>query len=140
MALLRLQADLYVRLERYSQQQRALIVEEDTRPLLVLLAERQKLSLELARVSRRLSPVRENWPSFRERMTLKERTEAAELIDAMRGSLSRVIENDEQDARALSLRKEIVRTELSASNSKSTMAGAYRASGAASGLRLDEEQ
>jgi hypothetical protein len=115
-----------------------LVVQEDTRPLLALLAERQKLSLELAQVSRQLAPVRENWPSFRESLTAVERNEAAGLLEEIRESLSRVIESDEQDARSLGVRKQMVRQSLQASQAKGAAVGAYRSSLAPSGRRLDE--
>ena len=136
--LLRKQASLFSRLEGFARRQRILVVQEDTRPLLALLAERQKLSLELARVSQRLAPVRENWNSFRKSLTVVERDEAAGLLDEIRESLSRVIESDEQDARSLGVRKQMVRQSLQASQAKGAAVGAYRANLAPSGRRLDE--
>ena len=41
-----------------------------------------------------------------------ERDEATGLLNAMRESLSRVIESDEQDARSLGVRKQMVRESL----------------------------
>jgi len=140
MDLLRHQATLYTRLEGFSQKQRMLVAEEDNKLLLALLADRQKLSLELAKLSRRLGPVRENWPKYRETMTADERREAAGLLDGMRSCLSRVLENDEQDARVLRVRKHMVRSALAESQSRGAAAGAYRAAAASSGRRLDEEQ
>jgi hypothetical protein len=136
--LMRKQASLFTRLEGFALRQRMLVVQEDTRPLLALLAERQKLSLELAQVSRRLAPVRENWNSFRDSLSVTERKEAACLLDEMRESLSRVIESDEQDARSLGMRKQIVRQSLQASQAKGVAVGAYQTNRALSGRRLDE--
>src|SRR5262245_28431709 len=100
-ALLRKQASLFSQLEGFAQRQRAMVVQEDTRPLLALLADRQKLSLELALVSRDLAPVRANWKSLRESFAATERNEADGLLSQIQQSLSRIIEGDEQDARVL---------------------------------------
>ncbi len=137
-SMLRKQASLFSRLEGFARRQRMLVVQEDTRPLLALLAERQKLSLELARVSQQLAPVRENWNSYRESLSVAERGEAAGLLDEIRDSLSRVIQSDEEDARSLGVRKQMVRQSLQASQIKGAAVGAYRASLAPSGRRLDE--
>jgi len=138
--LLRKQALLFSRLEGFAQRQRMLVVQEDTRPLLALLAERQKLSLELARVSQELAPVRENWNSFRESLTVMERDEAAELLASIRESLSRVIESDEVDARRLGVRKQMVRQSMQNSQVKGVAAGAYQAARIPNGRRVDEAQ
>lgn len=136
--MLRRQASLFSRLEGFARRQRMLVVQEDTRPLLALLAERQKLSLELAQVSRQLAPVRENWNTFRESLTGTDREEAAGLLDAIRGCLARVIESDEQDARSLGVRKQMVRQSMQVSQTQGAAAGAYRAGAVSSGRRLDE--
>jgi hypothetical protein len=137
-ALLRKQASLFFRLEGFAQRQRAMVVQEDTRPLLGLLAERQKISLELALVSRDLAPVRANWTSIRESLAATERNEADGLLSEMQESLSRIIEGDEQDARVLGVRKQIVRESLQDSQAKGVAAGAYRGSFVLAGGRLDE--
>lgn len=138
--LLRRQAGLFAQLEGFARRQRMLVVQEDTRPLLALLAERQKLSIELSDVSQRLAPVRASWGSFREGLTANQRDEADDLLNKMQLSLSRVIESDEEDARALSVRKQMVRRDLQVSHTRGAAAGHYRAGAVASGRRLDEEQ
>lgn len=138
--LLRRQASLFSQLEGFARRQRMLVVQEDTRPLLALLAERQKLSIELAHVSERLRPVRTSWNSYRDRLSDIQRDEADELVRRMQASLSKVIESDEEDARALSVRKQMVRRELETSQTRSAAAGVYRGSAAPAGRRLDEEQ
>lgn len=136
--LLRRQASLFSRLEKFAMRQRILVVQEDTRPLLALLADRQKLSLELTMVSQQLAPVRKHWDSVRESLTEEARGEAAGLLEDIRDSLSRIIESDERDARALGVRKEMVRESLRASHVQGAAAGAYRAGPGAAGARLDE--
>lgn len=136
--LLRVQASLFSRLEGFARRQRTLVSHEDSRPLLALLAERQKLSLELARVSERLRPVRENWDCFRETLTESQREEAGELLKEIRGSLSRVIASDEEDARCLGVRKQMVQESLRNSQIKSATVGVYRNTASCSGRRFDE--
>ncbi|MFN0086947.1 MAG: hypothetical protein ACKVX9_16265 [Blastocatellia bacterium] len=138
--LLRRQANLFSQLEGFAKRQRMLVVQEDTKPLLALLAERQKLSIELAYVSERLRPVRTSWNSYRSCLTDIQRDEADDLVKRMQMSLSRVIESDEEDARALSVRKQMVRRELQTSQTRSAAAGMYQSTAAPAGRRLDEEQ
>lgn len=139
-SLLRRQASLFLQLEGFARRQRMLVVQEDTRPLLALLAERQKLSIELAHVSQRLAPVRSSWSTYRNSLTANERDEADDLLRKMQTSLSRVIESDEEDARALSVRRQIVRRDLQVSHARGAAAEQYRTGAASSGRRLDEEQ
>ena len=65
--LLREQLSLYTKLETCASRQRPLIASEDAGPLLSLLAERQKLSVELAGVGARLEPIRRDWEIHRQR-------------------------------------------------------------------------
>jgi len=137
--LLRQQASMFAKLERFALQQRMLVEQEDTRPLLELLAQRQKLSSDLAQVSQRLAPVRQGWTVFRERLCAGDRDEADALLDQMRLSLSRVIESDEQDARSLAVRKQLVRRDLNNSRAMGAAACAYGTRPVPTGHRLDEE-
>ena len=65
LGLLREQSALYARLESFAARQRSLVRADDTAPLLTLLADRQKLSVELTRLATRLAPVRRGWWSER---------------------------------------------------------------------------
>jgi len=114
--LLRAQATLYVRLEKFATNQRSLVRDEDAGPLLSLLADRQRLSTELTRVAGRLAPVRERWSAFRDRLSPAQRLEAEGLLQESSQRLRRVIESDEQDARLLGIRKQRVSQELRATH------------------------
>lgn len=132
MRLLRVQAKLYDKLESYAARQRRLVAQEDTAPLLSLLADRQKLSTELQRLAAQLEPVRRNWIAFRSRMSPTQRDEAEELLAAMSGRLERLLQGDEEDARVLSARKNSIRSSLQATHAIGQALSAYRG-----GLRGD---
>jgi len=140
LGLLREQSALYARLESFAARQRSLVREDDTAPLLSLLADRQRLSVELTRLATRLSTVRHDWSTFRERFSASQRTEADGLVSDVTQRLQRVIESDEKDARVLSLRKQNVATNLHATHRVGQAISAYRVpAGAAVGAdRLDE--
>jgi len=139
MRLLREQASLYARLEHFALRQRRLVRDEDSGPLLSLLADRQRLSAELTQVARRLAPVRAEWPTYREGLSESQRAEAEGLLRDASTSLRRVIEGDEQDARLLAIRKQTVSQELRATHAVGGAISAYGAKATAAGSRrLDE--
>jgi len=140
LGLLREQSALYARLESFAARQRLLVREEDTAPLLSLLADRQRLSAELTHLATRLSCARRGWATFRERFSTSQRTEADALVSDAAQRLRRVIESDETDARILSVRKHSVAADLHAAHRVGQAIGAYRPpGGATSGPdRLDE--
>lgn len=125
--LLREQASLYAKLESLAARQRLLVTEEDVGPLLGLLADRQRLSEKLTRLSTRLAPVRREWEACRRCLSPAQRDEADRLLGDAGGRLRRIIESDEQDARVLSGRKQAVATALQATHSTNQALRAYRA-------------
>ncbi len=136
MHLLREQSSLYTKLESVSLRQRSLVTEDDVGPLLALLTDRQQLSEQLQQIATRLAPVRREWESYRERLTPKQRSEAGRLLDESGQRLRQLIDNDEQDARVLSGRKQAVARVLRTTHSTSQAMSAYRAPTDRSG-RLD---
>lgn len=110
--LLRRQAQLYAELETFAARQRTMVTREDTSPLLALLADRQRLSLELRRVAGELEPARRQWSRLIVMLSESQRVEAEELIQQSKDRLRRVIEGDEEDARLLSIRKSRVGADL----------------------------
>jgi len=126
MTLLREQAVLYGRLEAYSRRQRQLVSEDDVGPLLTLLAERQKLSQELTMIASRLAPARHEWSVFRKRLTPEQQKEADTLIEAAGVGLRKVIAEDEQDARVLSGRRQVVAGTLQSAHTTGAALSAYR--------------
>src|SRR3990172_7486800 len=83
LGLLREQSALYTRLESFAARQRSLVRADDTAPLLMLLADRQRLSAELTRLATRLAPVRRGWTLFRERCSASQRAGADGLISVV---------------------------------------------------------
>ncbi len=136
MHLLREQSSLYTKLESVSARQRSLVTEDDVSPLLALLTDRQRLSEQLQQIATRLAPVRREWDSYRERLTPEQRSEAGRLLDESGQRLRQLIDNDEQDARVLSGRKQAVARVLRTTHSTSQAISAYRAPTDRSG-RLD---
>ena len=125
--LLREQASLYAKLESMAGRQRSLVTEDDVGPLLGLLADRQRLSAQLTKLSTRLAPVRREWETCRRCLSPAQQAEADRLLSDAGGRLRRIIESDEQDARVLSGRKQAVATALQATHSTSQALQAYRA-------------
>jgi hypothetical protein len=140
LALLRAEIPLYEKLESYASRQRSCITKDDTGLLLSLLADRQKISTELARLTARLEPVRRNWSCCRERFAPAQRDEADRLLTEIHGHLKRVMESDEEDARLLVARKKAAADVLQATHSTGRAVSAYRVPTAAkdSLTRCDE--
>ncbi len=136
LGLLREQASLYDRLERLAVRQRSLVTAEDAGPLLALLGERQKLSEGLTGLARRLEPVRRSWSTYRAQLPQPQQVEADCLWDDVRQRLGRIIDNDEQDARILSMRKQSVAKALRATQSTRQAISAYHTPSGHAG-RLD---
>lgn len=139
--LLRRQRTLYTELESLASRQRALITGGDPNPLLVVLADRQKLSVQLTRLSHRLEPVRAAWERYRSQFDTVQRKEAESLLGEITNRLQRVIDRDEEDARLLSARKQGAAEALRASHSMSQAIAAYSSAGGSRGRldRMDEE-
>ncbi len=140
MELLRNQSRLFERLEGFADRQRSLVAEDDPRPLLALLADRQKLAKELTQIAVQLSAIRKNWATFREGLATNEKAEADGLVDEATRRLRRVIEGDERDSRLLQVKKRITSDALRATRATSEAITAYRLpiSGRNEAVRLDE--
>lgn len=125
LAALREQATLFSRLEKCASQQRTLISDENPTPLLAVLADRQRLSVRLTEVSKRLQPVRQSWAAYRERMAPADRTEADRLLCESQECLRRVLISDEEDARLLNAKKQIVAGEMRSTHFGGQAVNAY---------------
>ncbi len=140
LALLRRQALLFAKLESLAVKQGDLVSREDATPLLALLAERQRLAMDLSQIGQRLESARRNWVATRNALTPPEREEADGLLTQVRERMRRLIDNDERDARVLSARRESVATSLRQTQTVGKAVSAYRphsVAGSASN-RLDE--
>lgn len=126
MAALRAQARLYARLEECALRQRDLVSGEDAAPLLAVLADRQRLSTELAELGMALAPVRRRWDSFRAGLDGTQRDEADHLVAETQACLRRVMAGDEQDVRILSARRQLTERALRSAGAAGVAMAAYR--------------
>lgn len=126
LSLLQEQVDLYAELADYAEQQRSLIPEEDTGPLLTVLTKRQKLSAKLGDVVRRLEPVRRDWVTYRTRFDSAQRLEAEGLLADIKTRLRALIERDEEDVRVLLAKKQAVASAVRSTHSAGQALSAYR--------------
>jgi hypothetical protein len=124
--MLRAQSSLYRRLEDCAARQRRLIVEDDAAGLLDVLATRKRLTDLIAAIGRRLAPIRQSWPQWRDRLAAEARAEADRLVNDSSASLRRLIEGDEQDCRVLSVKKDATARMLTATSSGAKAISAYR--------------
>ncbi len=136
LALLKEQAALFAKLESVAAKQRGLITAGASAPLLALLAERQKLTLELTTLAGHLRPVRAAWDSYRAALNPDQQQEAADLWKEAERRLNGLASSDEQDARLLSAKKEGARRQIGATVACREAVSAY-ASPASTGVRID---
>lgn len=135
--LLQRQAGLYRELQSLAERQRDAICGADTRPLLRLLADRQKLTDELTEVSGRIAPYRERWNELRDALTTQQREAADRLLREAAERLGRVIQTDEADARLLAVRKSQTATAATAVQSGQRMLAAYGSQAGQEAKHLD---
>ncbi len=138
LTLLDREAALYAKLESYASKQRSLITRDDTGPLLALLADRQKLSTELAQIGATLAPIRKRWETYRTGLSDADRTEAERLFGETARRLGHIMEVDEQDARMLQARKQVTAQGLRARHSAGVALSAYDGPHRDGGRHLDE--
>jgi predicted nuclease with TOPRIM domain len=135
--LLQRQAALYRELQTLAERQRDVIGGADTRPLLRLLADRQKLTDELTEVSGRIAPYRARWNELRDALTTQQREAADRLLREAAERLGRVIQTDEADARLLAVRKSQTATAATAVQAGQRMLAAYGARAGPEAKHLD---
>lgn len=137
LSLLHRQVDLYRRFESLADRQRNLIAEEDSQPLLRLLADRRKLIDELTVMSDQLEPYRANWSTMRESLTPDQQGTAEQLLREAGKCLERIIDGDNADVKLLTARKTRTATAVSEVQAGQRMLAAYGDSSHSSGARLD---
>ena len=138
LGLLGRQVELYDRLQMLADQQRALIAAEDTQPLLKVLAQRKRLTAELAELSEGLGPFRSNWREVRAALGPEDRQAANELIGKADDKLRHLLAGDEHDARMLKLRQQRVGEELESIDSSKRALAAYKSAGAPATACFDQ--
>lgn len=129
MSLLREEAVLYDSLEELARRQRDYVACDDATRLLTVLVDRRKLSDDLQRVGKRLSPMRSSWDAYRKRLSESQRSEVEGLIGKTAECVKRIMKRDEEDVRVLSARKEMVAVGLRATHVSGEALAAYGAPG-----------
>ena len=99
------QLGLYRRLEQLADVQRKVIEIDDTRPLLQLLSERQKLTTALAELNAEITPYRERWSEVRQTLSAADGAALDGLVRETGDRLRRILENDAADTRLLAAKK-----------------------------------
>lgn len=124
--LLEEQAKLYEQLASLAGRQRTLITTDNAEPLLGLLAERQQLTVRIARLAEQFKPVREQWQTYRASLAPAQQQRADELLLSVQRRLDLVMASDEQDAKLLMARKEATAGALQGTQARRTALAAYQ--------------
>jgi hypothetical protein len=124
--LLSRQLSLYDQLTSLADKQRQLVSAEDTRPLLKVLAQRQRLTIELEALNARMAPLRDTWPTIRDALDAQDRTLADDLISKVNTRLKTLLDGDAADVEMLQLRKQRVGTELGTVRNRRKAVAAYQ--------------
>ena len=135
--LLARQLALYTRLERLSAAQRDCIQREDTRPLLSLLTERQRLTAALTALSAELTPYRLRWDALKRELAPAPRAEIEGLLREVGVLLRRILDGDEADVRLLASRRDNTAGDLRGLHAAQRTLSAYAATAAASAGSLE---
>jgi len=127
------QRTLFRRLSTLASRQRSLIVQDDARRLMELLAERQTLVDGLTGLSRRLAPYRENWSAMFASMDEAGRREVSALLEEANASLGTILRDDGRDCEALAAKRDEISQRLSERVTFGVATGAYVASASTGG-------
>ncbi len=127
--LLSRQLSLYDQLTSLAVKQRKLVAAEDTRPLMKVLAQRQRLTIELDALNARMAPLRDSWPTVREELDAQDRTMADDLISKVNSRLKTLLDGDAADVEMLQLRKQRVGMELGTVRNRRKAVAAYQNAG-----------
>ncbi len=134
------QHELYRQLESLSAEQGRLVQSGDTEPLLALLSRRQALIDQLAQVSQRLEPYKQQWPQAWSQLEPGDRDRIGGLVRRVQEVLDRIMQQDEQDRVALSQQRQQAQQSLQRMNRGATMHRAYKQSTASPAPRYADQQ
>ena len=124
--LLSRQLSLYDQLTSLAEKQRKLVAAEDTRPLMKVLAQRQRLTIELEALNARMAPLRDTWPAVRDGLDAQDRSMADDLISKVNSRLKTLLDGDAADVELLQLRKQRVGTDLGTVRNRRKAVAAYQ--------------
>lgn len=138
-SLLESQRNICRRLKEVAERQQELISLDDPSRLLASLADRRRLTDELAGVSGRLVGLPERLDSVGG-MSVEQRSRAEEMLEEVRRTLREVMAADSEDVKRLKIRKHRVGEELQSIPASREMLSAYGRGGEGSGFDGTDEQ
>ena len=94
--------------------------------MLKLLAQRQRLTIELEALNARMEPLRNMWPEVRDGLEPQDRAMAEDLITKVNTRLKGLLDGDAADVELLQLRKQRVGTELGTVRNRRKAVAAYQ--------------
>ncbi|MBX3322844.1 MAG: hypothetical protein KF757_07615 [Phycisphaeraceae bacterium] len=106
-------AEMYGQLDALSSQQDVLLEREDIERLLVVLAERQNLIIDLESTMPEFDARRRQWEEFAGRLTEMKRTAFARRLEAIEKMAQTIADRDARTAQMLDLKREAIAQSLS---------------------------
>ncbi len=138
--LLRHQNVLYRRLRLLADRQKAMVAADDAKPLLGLLAERQKLVDGLIGLNGQLTPFRNNWTEVYNGLDESMRKDVAQLLEEANAALGLILHSDQQDTAKLEAKRQDVAGRLDALETGSAASAAYSSAGLGASTGVTDEQ
>lgn len=138
--LLKQQNELYRRLRVLADRQKTLVTEDEVQPLLVLLAERQRLVDGLVELNRQLAPYRADWTARYGRLDPATRKQVAALLEEANAALGTVLQGDQRDSAALEARRQDLGGRLSKTDAANRASMAYASAGGRGRPNLTDAQ
>lgn len=133
------QVDWYGKLLKLAQLQHALVEQERTDDLLVVLDRRQKIVEQLTLIEGRLRPIKSEWHAIAPTIDVESRTSIESKFAAARDLLAQITRSDQDDAlllqqRKLAVGRQLQKTTVARQVNRGYAANAY---GAGVGNRMD---
>ncbi len=125
LALLGGQLKLYRQLGELVARQRELISAEDPAELLAVLAERQRLTNRLTKLTRETGSLQKCWNDLRQSMAPAQRSRAEQMLREMRRQVATIAAADDEDTKRLEVRKQRVAAELRSIPARGAMQSVY---------------
>jgi len=138
--LLEHQRSLYRRLRMLAERQRSLVMMDDHRPLLDLLAERQKLVDGLVSLVSQMAPYRSRWTQIYQELDEGSRRRVTLLLEEVNASLSSILQSDSHDTAALMARKDHMAQQISTMNAGRHASAAYAVAGSAGQMLMTDAE
>ncbi|MEM1166922.1 MAG: flagellar export chaperone FlgN [Planctomycetota bacterium] len=119
------QTELYQRLDALAQQQSSHIDQGEAEQLIGVLAQRQIVIDEIARLNEELRPVQERWSATADEVSEDERQQIRRRTEALSELIHSIGRRDEADRARLERHRDAVRGEIRKSNQAKSAAAAY---------------